>query len=125
MKSEGRPGSVRFVLVLAAMFLLQSLLGAVSQSMAGPLDQFGNPLCITSMDHAGSQSDHGGKHQAAECCTLGCSVLSGAIATPPDQAPILLGRMVVVERLDERYRRDALIAPDHDPKSPRAPPLSA
>ena len=64
MNSEGRPGSVRFVLVLAAVFLLQSLLGAVSQSMAGPLDQFGNPLCVTGLDHAGSQNDHGTKHQS-------------------------------------------------------------
>lgn len=108
----------------ALMLVLQTATAALAIGQGTPpLDIFGNPLCITtSTDHtAPAKSDH---PSLAECCTLGCNMLSTALATPPDGVvvPVALQPHGALRFIPARL--DPSTAPEHDPGSPRAPPLA-
>ena len=112
-------------LAAALMLVLQMAAAALALGQGTPpLDIFGNPLCITTgTDHTAPAK---GEHPSLpECCTLGCSMFSSVLASPP------AGVELAVE-----YRREILVvfhpagldpstAREHDPGSPRAPPLAA
>jgi len=119
---------VRIALAAAFLLVLQSMTASLAMGMmAGSteFDAFGNPLCITGVSYGDGTSQDGGQHHIPECCTMGCPMLSGAQASPPDQNPIVLRDAPVAVLIDARYGTPPRVAPDHDPGSPRAPPLSA
>lgn len=113
--------AVAVVLVLQT-FAVAWTSGAMA---AGPqLDAFGNTLCITSTDHDGAvpSSDH---VKALGCCTFACGAAIAAVAAPPEHGVILRRDLAAsdIAFSDERVARAH--APDHNPQSPRAPPLIA
>ncbi len=111
-------------LAAALMLVLQMVAGAVALGQGTPpLDMFGNPLCITSSSGhtAPAKSDH---PSLAECCTLGCNMLSVVAVPPPDGTGLLLGRPLDTGIVFIAPRPDASIPPKHDPGNPRAPPLA-
>ena len=118
----------RSTAIFAALMLAVQLLAggfAVGAAAAGSpmLDAFGNPLCITGMNQDGDNpaTDHS---EMLDCCTFGCGVSSAALAAPSGAGIALLPPPVRVDALwGARKAVDIQIA-DHDPGSPRAPPLT-
>lgn len=119
-----RGSAVAFV--AACVLVLQSFLGAWATGAyaATPmLDAFGNPLCITSIDHDGTTPAHD-HSKTPDCRTFGCSMVSPLLAAAPSDE-IGLSRPLVAD--DTRYQLVQSFdvqGPDHDPGSPRAPPLT-
>lgn len=116
-----------FVALVAALILLAqtALSGWGSGAMAATpmLDAFGNPLCITSTDPTGgSTSDHS---KMPNCCTFGCSTVSPLLAIPDSDGTGLARPLIVSDVLFSIGKGVVLPSPDHDPGSPRAPPLTA
>ena len=122
---QHRQGSLT-ALVAALVLVLQSslTLWAFAAVPADPmLDRWGNPLCITGMNQDGDNpaTDHSGM---LDCCTFGCGVSSASLAAPSGAGIALLPPPVRVDALwGARKAVDIQIA-DHDPGSPRAPPLT-
>lgn len=114
-------------LVAVFVLVLQSFLSAwaVGAMPATPmLDAFGNPLCITSTDHnaSGQSGDHS---SLPNCCAFGCTFSSSVLTTGPDNGTGLLRPLSSVEVRFHLRRTVHIQSPDHDPGSPRAPPLTA
>ncbi|BCH33280.1 hypothetical protein MesoLjLc_52100 [Mesorhizobium sp. L-8-10] len=109
-----------FVLVLQA-FAAGWAAGAMP---SGPqLDAFGNPLCITSIDH--DDGDSTGDHsKLPNCCTFGCSFASFTVAAPSGDGFALLRPLSHPDVFHNTRPGVRAEAPDHDPGSPRAPPLT-
>ncbi|WP_353646148.1 hypothetical protein [Mesorhizobium sp. WSM2239] len=105
------------VLLLQTFFVSWSLAAAPHD---GILDAFGNPLCVTSSDPTPSD----GPLEGPTCCTLGCNMSSTVFHTPaPDAVPV---RQDVEANVQVGIEHALLRAsPDHNPGSPRAPPLTA
>lgn len=117
----------RFLIALGACIVLALQAFAVAGAAgatAPKLDAFGNPLCIagTVHDGAGSGDDHS---SIPNCCALGCSMASSVLAVPPDPGVGLSRPLVFSGILFSRHAGICDHAPDHDPGSPRAPPLTA
>ena len=110
-----------FVLVLQSSLTLWATAVAPTDPM---VDSWGNVLCITGMDENGDDpaSDHSGMF---DCCTLGCGVSAMALAAPSDASIALLPLPVRSEPQRAARQSAAIQSPDHDPGSPRAPPLTA
>ena len=117
-------GSQALVALVAGCLLLVQAFTSAWASGAMPLgprlDAFGNPLCITSTDN---DDPTGGHSKLPDCCVLGCSA-----AVPPLAAPAC-GSIVLAlplqrsgSGLSVRIVVRAEIQ-DHNPGSPRAPPL--
>lgn len=109
----------------ALVFVVQTSLSLWAGAVAAAtpmLDAFGNPLCITSMDGDGT-TPAGDRGAPVNCCTLGCSAAGLALAEPDMEAvPAFLPEK------SSAQPRIAVVASvvrslDHDPASPRAPPL--
>jgi hypothetical protein len=102
-------------LVAAFVLVLQSSLTAWASTTtpADPmLDSWGNVLCITGMD----QEDGNPANDSSgmpDCCTPGCGVSSAALAAPSS-----------ADIAQAAPAAPADLLPDHDPGSPRAPPLT-
>lgn len=114
-------------LVAAVVLVLQSSLAvwASAAAPAGPmLDSWGNVLCITGMDQEDGNpvKDHSGM---LDCCTLGCGVSSAALATPSNASIVLLHLPLGSKAPRTVSAAPSALLPDHDPGSPRAPPLMA
>ncbi len=122
---HGRGSAVAFFAAL--MLVVQSFLSAWASGAlaAAPVrDAFGNPLCITSVDHDGTTpaDDHA---KMPDCCTSGCSMGSFPLVAASGAGIGLLR-----SSLSDDVRFDAIAAfhiqrPDHDPGTPRAPPVTA
>jgi hypothetical protein len=126
--SSAARGRVRIALAAALLFVLQALAStfvAGAQADGLQLDAFGNPLCITSGDHSLPDGKPGGHKQATDCCTLFCSTSTAALGPPPQGGATLPAQPIVDDRLWGAYRVFFVAASDHDPRSPRAPPLTA
>lgn len=119
-----RRSTVAFIAAL--VLVLQSFLSAWTASAfpATPmLDAFGSPLCITSGDHHGTApaNDHS---KMPNCCALGCSMASPLLAAAPGNGVGLL-RPLSSNDIQLHHTETFLIeGQDHDPGSPRAPPLT-
>lgn len=112
-------------LAAALMLVLQMAAAAFALGQGTPpLDIFGNPLCITtSTDHTAPAK---GEHPSLpECCTLGCSMFTSLQASPPAGAVLAVVRRLESVVVFHAARLDPSTAPEHDPGSPRAPPLAA
>ena len=120
-----RGSAVAFV--AACVLVLQSFLSAWAASAmpATPtLDIFGNPLCITSVDHDAS-GQPGDQSAVQNCCAFGCASASPLPEPPGGEAGLLrplLAHSGLRFHAGDEVRGDS---PDHDPGSPRAPPLTA
>lgn len=111
--------------VAACVLVLQSLLGAWANSAmaATPLlDAFGNPLCITSVDHDGKlpAGDHS---KLPDCCAFGCSMVSSLLDAAPDTGLGLLRPLTSDDVRFDLVEAFHVPGPDHHPGNPRAPPL--
>jgi hypothetical protein len=113
--------------VAAFVLLLQSFATAWSAGAmpATPaLDAFGNALCITSVDHDG-EAPAGDHSKPLNCCTFFCNAASPLLATPSGAGFALLPPLVRSNVPFTAPKTVHVKAPDHDPGSPRAPPLTA
>ncbi|MEO9336143.1 hypothetical protein ABFT80_01730 [Mesorhizobium sp. SB112] len=123
MNTRHKGSSFWVALVAAYVLVLQSTFGALALGTAPgamTLDVFGNPLCITSSDQQGSDIDH----VMPNCCVLGCSMFAPVSSAPPETASLRhewTGSFAILLPLAA-----SVIArsPEHDPGSPRAPPLA-
>jgi hypothetical protein len=106
------------VLLLQALFV--SWAHAAPHSMA--LDDFGNPLCVTSADQGTPPADT--PTRLPNCCTLGCSMASAVLLPPSLDA--LPARRDAATDIRVPRPRDLLppARPAYGPGSPRAPPLT-
>jgi hypothetical protein len=116
------------VAVAAALIVfLQSIAIAWSAAAmpAGPqFDAFGNPLCIAGTAHGGG--DQGDDPSSLpNCCTFACGNASPALALPSGTDAALLTPPDRSAPQLSTFRTINLAAPEHDPGSPRAPPLAA
>jgi hypothetical protein len=116
---------VPIALAAAALFVLQSLFS--SWAVAGPaqplLDAFGNPLCITSVDgHA--PAPPGDHSRPSDCCMLGCAGFSHALADAGDASSALVHPPVPLALAYGDERQFSVEPAEHNPGSPRAPPLT-
>jgi hypothetical protein len=114
-------------LAAACVFVLQTLVTAWATGALPTtprLDAFGNPLCITSGDHASTNpaSDHS---KLLNCCAFGCSTVSLALAAPSGGSAGILRPLVRSRVLSILHGTVHSKVPDYNPGSPRAPPLTA
>jgi hypothetical protein len=112
-------------LVAAAVLVLQSVFSAWASAapQAPMLDAFGNPLCITSADgHAPGPA--GGHSKPSDCCMLGCAGIAHALAASADATAGLVHQPVPRDVAYAAPRQISLEPADHNPGSPRAPPLT-
>lgn len=115
----------RVAFVAAFVLLLQSFLTAWAMG-AMPIqtvDAFGNPICITGSDIAGKapSGDHSSMH---DCCALGCSQASTVLEPPPATVVAILHTLSQSDPLSAHADPILVEDADHDPGSPRAPPLT-
>jgi hypothetical protein len=115
-------------LVAACVLLLQGLFGAFAAgatTTGGPLDLFGNSLCMTAMDGTGQPADEHDHSAFPDCCTGLCGQF--APATLAERAPhSLFSPLAVTAQAGTPPRVTALPSvPGRDPGSPRAPPAAA
>lgn len=127
MRQVARLWNVRIALVAACILVLQAMTGGlVTGSMASSIerDAFGNPICVTSIDHVGSTQGSGDHHQGTECCTMGCA---GTVALAPAPAvdTVALVRATPANRSGLYDFHVPPLRPGHDQASPRAPPRLA
>jgi hypothetical protein len=106
------------------MLVMQALLGAlaIGSAAADPMvDAFGNPLCVTS----DQQDPSGGRDHTAmpDCCTSACSMVAPALTGERDAHYLANPLRIPAPATFDIGSRAAQPAPDHDPGSPRAPPL--
>lgn len=112
-------------LVASLVLMLQaftSVWAAGAMASSPQLDMFGNPLCITSTDH-GDTVPAGDHSKLSSCCTFGCGTASIVLAAPAGNGVVLLRPLLLADvlgRIQAGVRVEAL---DHNPGSPRAPPL--
>lgn len=121
------PGNRRSAVafVAATILVVQAFLSAwAGAAMAAQpmFDAFGNPLCIsdTVRDSGAPGDDHG---KLPSCCTLGCSAVSPLLAPPGDVVAAGLALSVSIARAPAARTVPIVAGLDHDPGSPRAPPL--
>lgn len=113
-------------LLAACLLVLQSLLSGWAAAQAAPmLDAFGNPLCLTSAGHDGGTAPPGDHSSLPQCCALGCGAASPLLAAGPTDETGLLRPLSSAAVRFEHVRTFHDHGPDHDPASPRAPPLIA
>jgi hypothetical protein len=107
------------ILLLQAFFTAWTTGAAASGTV--PVDTFGNPLCITSPD--GSSTPHDGSVKIPNCCAMGCSMSVTTLADPDDNVQLV--REFAGGTIFRFPARETAIhhRDDHDPRSPRAPPV--
>ena len=100
---------------------------ALSVSAAGSsrmqVDAFGNPLCMGGEEDSGSPADHS---KLPTCCTIGCTMGSSVTTSPDADATVAL--VWHTDEDDVVTSVETVLPPkaaEHDPGSPRAPPLTA
>lgn len=121
---SGRTG---IALVAAYLLVVQALLGSFALGIAAAsplLDAFGNPLCITTTDAAGTDTDRGIHDAVPDCCTVACSMFAPA---PLHQhgaglAPNPTAVSVAVPSVRSASAGPRL-HPARSPGSPRSPPF--
>lgn len=112
--------------IAACVLVLQSCLGALAagaMASAPMLDVYGNPLCVTGGHHhdTAPPNDHS---RLPNCCILGCSTPSPLLAASPADSAWLRRLPYSNDVSFEFVHPFHIPAPDHDPGSPRAPPLT-
>jgi hypothetical protein len=113
--------------VAGFLFVLQTLTVAWATSAtpsAPQLDAFGNPLCITSTDHDRT-APAGDRSKLPQCCEFGCTATWTTVAGPAGDDIVFWRPLLGSDVFFRRHGVLRVAAPDHDPRSPRAPPLTA
>lgn len=114
-------------LVAAFVLLLQSFAtgwAAGAMPVAPVMDAFGNALCITSTGHHG-EAPAGDHSKLLNCCTFFCNTASPILAMPSGAGVAPLRPPVASNVALTSCKTIRVRDPDHDPGSPRAPPLKA
>ena len=119
-----RGSTVAFIAAL--VLVLQSFLSAWATgalAAAPMLDAFGNPLCITSVDHDDTTpaNDHS---KLPVCCTFGCNMAAPLLAAAPEDGIALLRPIPADDVRFDRSEAFHIQGPGHVPGSPRAPPVT-
>ncbi|MBX3568715.1 MAG: hypothetical protein KF914_11705 [Rhizobiaceae bacterium] len=125
MHQTSLKGNPLVAFVAALVLLMQAFTSAwAAGAMPIPpmLDSFGNPLCITGTDLGGTPSDHS---KLPNCCTFGCGSVSPVLQAPDFDGAAIARPLVVSHVLHAIGEAIVAHSPDHDPGSPRAPPLTA
>jgi hypothetical protein len=108
-------------LVAAMLMLVQSVAGSFAATATHPKrDAFGNPLCITSTDNGWPA---GNPHTLPGCCILGCGASASALAVPPERGGLNVGFETAPLRFAPVFMEFFIASEDHDPGSPRGPPV--
>ncbi len=120
MKTGRKEWRLWFALVAALLFLMQSVASGVALASTGvPLDAFGNPLCLGDGHNLSKKS--GGHEAPPDCCSLAC--MAGATpGTLPEDVSLALRGAFGQGTVQVSVRAFFIVADDHDPGSPRAPP---
>lgn len=121
MPSSNERRSLFVAATVAAVLLAQTLVLAWSAGAMplGPMhDQFGNPLCITSVDHGGPAQDHG---KLPNCCVMGCATSTWS-AAPSDDAAFFFIDLPDHLAADAPHADDGEKRPLSAPFGARAPP---
>ena len=125
MKARGHRRGTTVATLAALILVVQMVLSAwAGAAMAAQpmFDSFGNPLCITSTSDNAPSPDHPGKIPA--CCIVGCGAVSPVLpAGAANEAPLPVEFAPIVLGFAPR-ETGTVSSPDHDPSSPRAPPLA-
>lgn len=111
--------------IAALVLVLQSFLSAWAAGAyaATPmLDAFGNPLCIIGVDHDAPAGD---RSRMPDCCVFGCNMASPLPAAASGDGIGLLRPLSSDDIRFDRIEGFQIQSPDHDPGSPRAPPVTA
>jgi len=114
----------RGALFVAVIFILQWAMGVWTASAmpVGPqVDIFGNPLCVTA---PGTGSFNTGSDHATPtaCCMAGRHLPSCALSSGVSEAYVVVRHRSVDTGSQEGQVKTILLARDHDPGRPRAPP---
>jgi len=118
-------GAVAFMaaFVLAVQFLLTAWTAAAMPATAG-LDAFGNPLCITGVEHdGGGSSDE--RTALPTCCVLGCNAVAPLAFAPDGETGVFVPPLVLSHLLAAPRRAASVETADYRPGNPRAPPQAA
>ncbi len=113
--------------VAGFVFVLQTLTvawAAGAMPSEPHLDAFGNPLCITSADQDRT-APAGDRSKLPECCTFGCITAWTTVAGRTDDNVLFWRPLLGSDVFFRVHPILGLEAPDHEPGSPRAPPLTA
>jgi hypothetical protein len=113
--------AVVVILLLQGFFTAWTNAAMASGSM--PVDAWGNPLCITSTDD-GSSPD-GDSVKIPNCCTMGCGMSTTMLPQPSLADHAIRHDLTGTEIRFFRTNPPLGTSRDHDPGSPRAPPLTA
>jgi len=110
------------------MFVLQALFVAFATGASATmpmLDAFGNPLCITSTDPAGTPADDHTAHAALpDCCTGPCNMFA-PILSDGDRSTHSLSNPLPSSAAAKPAASDSaprVFAIERRPGSPRSPP---
>jgi hypothetical protein len=120
--------SILVALVAAYLLVLQSAVGALAlgaSTNALQLDAFGNPICSTSMNGKGESPTSRDHQNMTDCCTMACSMFAPLVAIDRTAGFVAKPPRSVSVSLPVHYDGSPASRLDHDPGSPRAPPLMA
>jgi len=110
------------------VLVLHAFLGAWATGAMAAMpthDAFGNPLCITSVEGHGTAPAND-QSRLPDCCTFGCNTASSLHDTARGSDVIGLLRPLSSDDIRfELVQSFPVQRPDHDPGSPRAPPVTA
>lgn len=112
-----------FEAIAIALILVVQTLGSAYATGAGavPLDAFGNPLCITSGNHAApTDGSHGG---VQSCCALACTNVATLLVTPERGGAVEAPPRRLAATLSGVSSQAAPEPPLAASARPRAPPL--
>lgn len=108
--------TVALVMLVQSFVLAWSAAAAPSRPM---LDIFGNPLCITSVEHDGEPQDHS---KLPNCCTSGCGLASWFLAAPELQSTQVEWTGPALFQAPRFSRSVVSSLPPERPGRPRGPP---
>ncbi|MBS9720841.1 hypothetical protein JYU29_09100 [Tianweitania sp. BSSL-BM11] len=108
------------VMMLVQSFMLAGSAGAAQHGVL--LDQFGNTLCITSVDPGETQQD---QRKLPSCCVLGCGLATVGFAEPDFQSITLNWSEHGPAWIARPAEDQVAILPSERPRPPRGPPLSS
>lgn len=110
------------VFVAALVLFVQAFLTGWAVAAQPMRDAFGNVLCVAgSVDNDNPAANHA---KAMDCCLAGGCFATAAIAAPQEDGAIIAWRGPALHVPTKDDRAVNLPQPDHDPGSPRGPPLA-
>ena len=118
--SQRRRTWAAFAVAIAVLFQsVLSIASAAVMPLAPQLDAFGNPLCITSVDHTKPSQE---QEKLPACCGQGCSVTWSALPAPSLSSTAVDWPDHHLAWVPQLQRTDAVLRPTDRPGRLRDPP---